>query len=122
MLKAEMLSHELEECEQRMAGLDEQRAQAEELADTLVRFEGLKGGERLLVPLATGIFAHATCSGETELLVNVGDGILVPKSTGQVHAQVHAQLASIALRQDELHARFDALLAQLDDLKERFSE
>lgn len=122
MLRAELLHEELNEIEERLRMLDQQHVEAHSLIDAVEQISALAPGEEMLVPLATGIYVKATYAQTDEFMVNVGSGVVVPKTLEELRSDIEEQLHALEHHQRELHAKFEALLAQLDSLKESFKK
>jgi prefoldin alpha subunit len=122
MFEAEMLNAQLSEIEAALRGLEEQRSVMRGVVEALGQWKTLGDGETLLVPLVPGIFTHATLSGEKELLVNVGDGVVVPKRAPDIARSIEEQLSQLAVRERELQGEFNRKLEELSKLQETFTE
>lgn len=121
-MQAEMLNSQLEQLEEQLEQLEEQRAEVQHLQRSLDEFSGLKGGDEIMVSLATGIFARATYSGDDELLVNVGAGTLIKKTPLEVHEDLDVQLQSMDEAEQKIRAEFEQKLHELEELQERFRD
>lgn len=122
MLRAHVLNHRLGELEEELARMDRQAGEIAALRDALSRFTSVGADEELLVPVAPGIFARARSTGETRLLVNVGAGVVVPKTAEQAQAMVDEQDAQLRAAQDQAQAAFEELLTELQGLEREFKE
>lgn len=122
MFRAEVLGHQMDQIEQQLANADKQAAEITDLREALQRFSGLKEGDEMLVPLAAGIFAKSSFSGEQVLMVNVGAGVVVPKAPAEVAAMLDEQLRNLRAYQQQLHEEFDRMLVELQEIQKKFEE
>ncbi|MFH1134200.1 MAG: prefoldin subunit alpha [Nanoarchaeota archaeon] len=115
---------EYQQTEQQLKALKEQV----ELIDTkLQEAQGLfssieemgqqKQGSGILVPMSNGIFLKGALADTGQLFVNVGSGVVVPKTFGEVRELIASQLAEMqAIRQTVL-TDFEALLQKYAELE-----
>lgn len=120
ILEAELLNQHLEETEERMDALEKNRGELQQLKDAIDALQGLEGGEETLVPLARGIFVKAKHVQTDRLLVNVGKGIVIPKTPEELRASLDEQERELGEERERLRARFEALLGRIKEIEKGF--
>lgn len=117
-----MLNQQLERVQEYLSRLDKQMAEVVALKEAIDRFSGISEGEEVLAPLAAGVFLRATATGDKTLRVNVGQGVVVPKTVPEVHAMLDEQLGEMRAYEQELHSQFDQLLGKLAQMQQEFEK
>jgi prefoldin alpha subunit len=122
MFEAEMLHQQLERLQEYMERLDRQVAEVLNLKEGLDKFQEVKEGTEVLVPLASGVFVRTLATDDKVLQVNVGQGNVVPKTMQQMHEMLDEQLGEMREYEKELHRQFDQALAKLQKIQTDFAE
>ena len=117
MFEAEMANQALERIQQFLQQLDRQMADVLSMKEAVAQLSQIKEGDDMLVPMAAGVFMKARASAHQELLVNVGNGVLVPKDAAGVQAMLDEQLSEMHKYQEELHRQFDEGLKRLQEIE-----
>ena len=120
MFEAEMTHQQLQQVQEFLQRLDKQVGEVLAMKEALGEFEKIGEGEEMLVPLAAGVFMRAKSVGDKTLRVNVGQGVVVPKSIPEVHVMLDEQIADMRRYEQELQSQFDALLAKLQQIQREF--
>ena len=115
-----MTHQQLERLQEYMERLDKQIAEVLALKEALDKFNEVKEDEELLVPIAAGVFIKAKASKEKSLQVNVGQGIVVPKSVAEMQLVLDTQLSEMKEYEAQLHRQFDENLAKLQTMQKEF--
>jgi prefoldin alpha subunit len=119
MFEAEMIHQQLGNLQDYLAKIDKQIAEVLSLKDALDQFCTVKKGEELLVPLAAGVFMKAVATEDHTLHVNVGKGVVVPKSIEGVQAMLDEQLTEMRAYEQQLQQQFEELLGKLKRIEEK---
>lgn len=120
MFQAEMLNHRLTQIEQDISRMDRQIGEISDLRNALLAFENVSEGDEVLSPLATGIYAKMMATSEKTLLVNVGQGIVVPRSVAQAQEMISAQEERIQVVRSDAEKAFEETLQALQRLQKEF--
>jgi prefoldin alpha subunit len=120
MFEAEMTHQQLQQVQEYLQKLDRQVSEVLAMKEALKQFETIGEDEELLVPLAAGVFMKARSTSDRMLQVNVGQGVVVPKTVPEVHQMLEEQLAEMRRYEQELQGQFDALLAKLQQIQKEF--
>jgi len=99
--------------------LDQQVAEIHEMVQNVLSLSAEKPGTKMFVPIATGVFAPAMLEKGGELLVNVGAGVVVPKSAQQVRHMLETQSSRVEAAREELTQHIDAIGKQSRAVEER---
>ena len=81
-------------------------------SSSLDEFDKIKKGNEIFVPLSSGIFAKATLSGTSELLVNVGANTVVTKDVQSAKKLINSQI-------DEMKKLHKKMVEDLEKMAER---
>ena len=81
-------------------------------SSSLDEFDKIKKGNEVFVPLSSGIFAKATLSGTSELLVNVGANTVVTKDVQSAKKLINSQV-------DEMKKLHKKMIEDLEKMAER---
>ena len=120
MFEAEMTHQQLQQVQEYLQRVDKQVAEVLAMKEALSSFEKVEEDQEILVPLAAGVFMRAKSVADKTLRVNVGQGIVVPKSVPEVHIMLDEQLADMRRYEQELQQQFDTLLAKLQQIQREF--
>jgi prefoldin alpha subunit len=120
MFEAELLNQQLENIQQYLARLEKQTAEVHSLKAALDEFGTVVEGQEMLVPLAAGVFVKAIAVEDKSIHVNVGNGVVVPKTVASMHQMLDEQLSEMKAYEQELQGQFDQMLARLSSLQAEF--
>lgn len=120
MFQAEMLNHRLTQIEGDIAQMVRQLGEIADLRKALSQFENVSEGTEVLAPLATGIYAKVTATKDKKLLVNVGQGVVVPRSVEEAQAMIAAQEERLQMVRTEAEKAFEETLRGLQNLQKEF--
>lgn len=81
-------------------------------SNSLQELDKIKTGKEIFVPLSSGIFAKATLSDTSELLVNVGSNVVVTKNLMAAKKLINNQLEEMK----KLHAK---MIGDLEKMAEK---
>lgn len=111
-MEFKMLQEHMEKIGEHIEMLNRQLALIDDTKDALLGLNTVKAGQELLVPIADGIFFKATFLGTPELLVNVGSGAVVPRSTDAVIGMLDEQQRKISQNIEEARALLEQFEGQ----------
>ena len=79
-MEYQVLEQQVKQVEEQNQTLQKQIEDLNGIKEAIESMEKTKIGSELFVPISAGIFVKAEIKENTELLVNVGDNVVVPKS------------------------------------------
>ena len=79
-MEYQVLEQQVKQVEEQNQTLQKQIEDLNSIKEAIESMEKTKIGSELFVPISAGIFVKAEIKENTELLVNVGDNVVVPKS------------------------------------------
>jgi prefoldin alpha subunit len=120
MFRGEMINQQLERLQDYMQRVNKQEAEVMLLKEALDQYERVQEGDKLLVPVAAGMFVKAKAVADKTIQVNAGQNIVVPKSVADVNKMLDEQLSEMRKYETELQQQFDAALAELQRIEKEF--
>ena len=103
-MEYQMLEEQLKQAQEQVQTLSKQKEELEGLKEAVMEIGKTKEGNEMFVPISSGIFVKAQIKDNKELLVNVGDNVVVPKS-------IHDAVALIKKQKEEIE-KYEATMAQ----------
>ncbi|MGV8168746.1 MAG: prefoldin subunit alpha [Candidatus Nanoarchaeia archaeon] len=97
--------------EKMLEDLDNNMKNIEQLKEQLREFETLNGEEKMLAPIANGIFVEAKITNVKSVKVNIGKGVMVDKTIPETIALIEKQ-------EQEVHLTRQQILAKLEEMYE----
>ena len=122
VLTFQMLNSELEQIGQFTSQLSTQKQEVQNLLASLDEFQNIKPNTVTRFPIANGIFAQGTITDTQTLLINVGQGVLVPKTILETKELIAEQLQSLQHQEDLATRRQEEIYAELEQLEKTVSE
>lgn len=122
IIQFQLMSNELQQVQEFMQHTDQQILEVNNLIVSLDAFATQKAGSTMLFPLANGIFAEGTLTDTKTLRVNVGQGVVVPRSVEETQDMIGAQLDSLREQQVLANKHQDELYEKLQKLEKRVRE
>lgn len=123
IVEFQMMNAELEQLHGFLQNLDEQVLHVNKLVDDLAQFAKQKPGDEVFFPIANGLFVKGTLGNTKEIHVNVGQGVVVPRTIEQAQTLIKEQAdnlveqqAAATKRQEEIYARMEALEKKVSDV------
>lgn len=103
------LEKHMERLNEQLRSLEEKNAEIQTAKEAIEDIAKTETGKQILVPVSNGIFAKATLTNNTELLVNVGADTIVAKSTDDAKALLEKQ-------ENELESYKKSILEQMTSI------
>jgi len=79
-MEYQMFEEQVKQIQEQVQTIQKQQEELEGIKDSLEHLSETAVGTELLVPLSSGIFVTSKISDTKTVLMNVGDGVVVPKS------------------------------------------
>ncbi len=106
----QMLEEQTKQVQEQLQTVTKQIEELDSIHDALERISKTKTGTEVLVPLSSGIFLKTTLQENTQVLVNVGDNVVVPKSFSDALVLVKKQQKDIQTFQENLAKNLQVIL------------
>lgn len=122
IVEFQMLNAEIQQVQGFLQNIDEQLAHVNKLIEDLNTFAQQKPGDEVLFPIASGLFVKGTLGDTQEVHVNVGQGVVVPRSIEQTQELITEQANNLAEQQSAANKRQEEIYAKLEELEKKVSE
>ena len=116
-LQLQMLDQQIKQVQQYVQRFDQQLVEIRNVIGSLKELSGLKKGESILAPLASGIFIKAKLEDSNEVKVNVGSDTVVTKSREDAVKMLEEQESEISQYKSDTMARFNELIKKAEELQ-----
>lgn len=90
-MEYQMLQEQLNKMTEQSETLKKQQEELEGIKEAILSIQQTKVGNEMFVPISSGIFIKAEIKETDELLMNVGDNIVVPKNIKDAIALIQKQ-------------------------------
>lgn len=90
-MEYQMLQEQLGKMSEQSETLKKQIEELETLKEAILNIEQTKVGSEMFVPISSGIFVKAEIKETNEVLMNVGDNVVVPKNMKDATALIQKQ-------------------------------
>jgi len=125
MLKEEMKENEMQnevilyqllhrQLNQLSAEAESVERKAVEAAATRQSLKELKSDSDVLMPIGSGCYAHSRFSDSRRVLVDIGAGVLLPKSLADAEASIAEKEAQISKARSELQAEATKVVGEMN--------
>jgi prefoldin alpha subunit len=94
-VELQLISMQIKQFEEQLSIIDQKSAELENLRVALHKLHEIKPGTKSLVPVGPGIFASGTIEKTDTVLLNVGAGIIVSKTTHEAEESISKQLEQL---------------------------
>ena len=125
-LEFQMLDQQLKQAQKQLQLLEEQLVEIIFTIQSLDELKEVKQGTEILVPVNSGVYAHATLGEVKDVVVNVGAGTAVEKSILSTKEMLSKQLEEVqTLRQQlvQFVSKMETeLISRQKDLSDRIGE
>jgi len=111
------LTQKIQLLTQQLQSLEQNHAELEMLVDAIKNFSNLKKGEKILAPIANGIFIDATLNDNSFFKINVGGGAIVSKSTEETIDMLEKQLGEITIVKAKTRDEYASVIAKLQTIE-----
>ena len=101
LMEFQMMEQQLQQLNQNLQNLEAQRSDLMINMDNLDKFKEIKVGNKILFPVANGIFAEAELKNNSSFRVNVGNGVVVGKTVDEAKTLIEEQVSEINKYLDE---------------------
>jgi len=94
-VELQLLSMQIKQFEEQLSIIDQKSAELENLREALHKLHELKPGTKSLVPIGSGVFASGTIENTSEVLLNIGAGVIVKKTAHEAEESISKQLEQL---------------------------
>jgi len=115
LFEIQMLDRESKQLQQHLTQTDQQLVELDITKNAISELNNFEKGREILVPIAPGIFATAKIDNNSEVLINVGSGVVVSKTIEQAIALIKTQT-------EEVRKSQDMVIKELEKISNRINE
>ncbi len=116
-MQMQMIDQQIQGLQKYMETFDQQLVDIKSLVDSIKEFSQLKKGDEILAPIASGVFLKAKLEDNSELLVNVGNGVVVNKTIAETIALLQSQEKELLSYRSETTVQLEALMKEAEKLQ-----
>lgn len=109
-MEYQMLEEQLKQVQEQVQTIKKQQEELEGIREALDYLSKTTTGTELLVPVSSGIFVKASITETKNVLMNVGDGVVVPKSMNDAVALISKQKEELSSYLDTLQQNLQLLV------------
>jgi prefoldin alpha subunit len=106
----QMLEEQTKQVQEQLQTVAKQIDELENIKLAVQHIDKTQTGTEILVPVSSGIFLKTALKENSELLVNVGDNVVVPKTMAEAVALIKKQQKDIETFQENLAKNMQVLL------------
>ena len=127
IIEFQLMEQQIQQMDNNMQNIEQNIKDIDSILKTLDDFSKLKKGDKLMVPVANGIFAESTLTGTGKLKVNVGSNIVVDKDVEETKKMMSEQVVELENYKAETVHYYDQMyqkmqLLQAEMVKEQAKE
>ncbi len=101
-MQFQMLDQHIKQLQRQLEVVTNQLIELSVTSSSLDDFKNIASGKEIFVPLSSGIFAKASISDTSELLVNVGANVAVKKDVASTKSLIQNQMEEIKKIQKQM--------------------
>lgn len=113
----QIITEQMKQLQQQNTAIEEQNAELQLTLNGLNELESSKVGSKIQVPISSGIFAEAELKDKTNLLVSVGNNIIVKKTLSQTKEMIEERLAAVEVYKAEIDKNLAAYMKRAKELE-----
>jgi len=117
-VELQLLSMQIKQVEEQLNVLDQKTLELINLRDSLQNLQKIKVNTKSLVPIGLGVFVPGTVDATKGVLVNVGAGVVVKKTTDEAQEIISTQLRQLEDVTLELNNNLRVLAEQAQHAEE----
>ena len=121
-LELQVIQNQMEQLQKQLQSIEEQTMELSYIKQSLDDLKTVKKDTKILIPIASGIFAEASLAGNKILKVNVGDNVVVDKNIEETKKLMDKQTQDISRFRDQIVEHLQGLLDSSKKLEEHMAE
>ena len=121
-VQLQLISMQIKQIEEQLEAVDQRTIEMIHLKESLKNFSTLKEGTKSLAPLGQGMFIESSLGDTKSVLINVGAGIIVKKSSGEAEKTITAQMEQIQELTIEMGGNLRELAVKAHELETEIDE
>lgn len=122
MMEYQMLEQQMQSIGKNLEQLEANIDEINRVEKTIDDFKELKKGDKILVPISSGIFAEATLDNVKTLKVNVGANVLTEKDPEKTKKLIAEQKKELEGHKAETMSYFEQMYTKLASLQTELSK
>lgn len=119
-MEVKALDEQIKSMNAHLERIDEQIAELNSNKIVLNKFSDLKVGDELRVPITSGVYINAELKNTKKLLVNVGSGMTVEKTSDQVVKILDSQLTELVKYRQQVVNQMKSLIDRIEEIQKQF--
>ena len=119
LMEYQMIEQHTKQLQQHLEMAQQQIMEIAMTLNSLDEFKSIKAGKEIFVPINSGIFAKATIKDTSELLVNVGSGVVVLKDVDGAKKLISGQLEEVKKAQKQIIDQLEQLAYRASQIEEK---
>lgn len=116
-LEYQMIEEQAKKFQEQNEALEKQRSELESLKDAVSEIANTKTGTELFVPMSSGIFIRTEIKDNRQVLMNVGDNVVVPKSVQNAQELIRKQQAEVEGYKEKIQQNLEILTHHLQRIE-----
>src|SRR3989338_9018025 len=112
IIELKMLDKHIKELQEQIQALQQQQEELNSVDISLEELKTVKKGSEMLIPVAGGIFMKGELVDAQRLLLNVGQGVVVEKTSEEIQKMIRDQAQESVQLEQELTEKADVLISQ----------
>ena len=121
-MEFQMLDQNIKQLQKQLEMVTSQLVELTVTMNSLDDFNAIKGTKQVFVPLSAGIYAEATISNNSKLLVNVGAKTLVQKDVASTKNLIEKQVGEMKELQQRMMKDLDTMTEQAGAIEAQLQE
>ncbi|MBC8494757.1 prefoldin subunit alpha [archaeon] len=117
VMEYQMIEKQIQQLSQTLQSIESNAEEINKIIKSLDDFKNLKKGDKILVPVANGIFAEATLENVDKLKVNVGNHIVVDKNVEGAKKIIEVQLKDLEQYKEETVQYYEQMYEKIQELQ-----
>ncbi|MFH1589606.1 MAG: prefoldin subunit alpha [archaeon] len=117
IVEYQLLEQQMQQLNVNLQNINQNIEELTSILKTLDEFKKLKKDDKILVPIANGIFAEATLKDANKLKVNVGSKIVVNKTPDSTKKMIESQIAEMNTYKEETVDMYEGLYLRMQALQ-----
>ena len=121
-MEFQTVQQQIQQVQKQIQQLASQKEEVVVLQQSLTDISHVEEGSEMFVPVCSGIFAKAKIMNGKELLVNVGNNVIVEKNVEGVKSMISKQALEIGKVEEQLNSNFEMLAKHAGELEKELNK
>ena len=121
-MEYQMIEQHTKQFQKQLESMTQQMLEMKATVNSLDEFSNVKKGQKILVPLSSGLFANATIEDTSQLLVNVGAGVVVTKDIKSAQNLISGQIEQMKQVQNKMMGELEKLALRASQIEKEIEK